>query len=346
MSSSRVVSFDLLRILASIGVIAIHSLAPAFTSEGIIPHKEWLIVDFVACLVRWSVPIFVMLSGALILSSPIQRPWQWTQKKLLSLGIPTLIWTLGYAIIYGYTRNTPFHISQLLHDIFFNQPYEHLYFLYILLQLYCVAPILQHIVIQAPQRAVKLSLILFIAASFYWTDSRFLFTIAVPYLSYFVAGWYVWKYANKNHFALAPYLFFGSTVLMTIGTWHWTMVDRITDNVILMNFHTPLVFIQTVSIFLMAQRISISPSLHHMMQKFAQASFGVYVVHPLVMLAFTFLIPQLFPAIHIWQAIIILIATSVMTYKTVLLFQTLQMKWKTLPPFLQSKKKSTIDPHI
>lgn len=329
MSTKHIFSFDLLRILASIGVITIHAAAPSFTSVGLISNEEWFGIDLLACFVRWSVPIFVMLSGALILLIPIQHPKQWVQKKLISLGIPTLIWTCIYAIVYGITRNTPFSLMQLGKDLLFNQPYEHLYFLYILLQLYILAPLLQRALMRASQHVIKLSLILFISASFYWNDSRFLFTIAIPYLSYFIAGWYVWKYANEKQFQLAPYLFFGSTLLMAIGTWHWTVIDRITDNVILMNFHKPLVFIQTVAIFLMAQRVSIQPRWQPLMQKLAKASFGVYAAHPLVMLGLTLLVPQFFPAMHFWQTIVIAIVTSVISYIGVLQFQTVLKKFFT-----------------
>ena len=93
-----------------------------------------------------------------------------------------------------------------------------------------------------------------------------------------------------------------------------------------MNFHKPLVFIQTVAIFLMAQRVSIQPRWQPLMQKLAKASFGVYAAHPLVMLGFTLLIPQFFPAIHLWQTAVIALVTSVISYIGVLQFQTVFKK--------------------
>ncbi|MGL4829448.1 MAG: acyltransferase family protein, partial [Vibrio sp.] len=69
----RVFFFDLLRAIAAVAVIAIHVLAPYRDLLGVIPFAEWLTAVTVNGVSRWAVPVFIMISGALMLSD--RRPF-------------------------------------------------------------------------------------------------------------------------------------------------------------------------------------------------------------------------------------------------------------------------------
>ena len=66
-SEKRMLHYDLLRILAAFSVVMLHS-ASQFWYTLPVTDKDWLIMNSYDSLVRFGVPVFVMISGALFLS--------------------------------------------------------------------------------------------------------------------------------------------------------------------------------------------------------------------------------------------------------------------------------------
>ena len=66
----RNTAYDYLRVLASFGVIILHIAAKKFLSLSVYSN-EWQVLNFYDSIVRWTVPVFVMISGALFLNRDI-----------------------------------------------------------------------------------------------------------------------------------------------------------------------------------------------------------------------------------------------------------------------------------
>src|SRR6187549_1452322 len=87
---------DYLRLAATFGVILWHSSSEVYYKFG--PESEWAWVNFIfGAGVRWSVPCFVMLSGALLLSRD-EEMGVFYKKRLLRIFIPLITWTILYAL--------------------------------------------------------------------------------------------------------------------------------------------------------------------------------------------------------------------------------------------------------
>src|SRR4051812_20625429 len=65
----RVEQADVLRALATVAVVCIHVAAPAVTHPEQVSATSWVVANLVDAACRWCVPMFVMLSGALLLGS-------------------------------------------------------------------------------------------------------------------------------------------------------------------------------------------------------------------------------------------------------------------------------------
>jgi len=57
-----------LRVLAMFLVVILHTTSPMLMAYGKVPNSYWLIADFYNALARFGVPVFVMITGALLLS--------------------------------------------------------------------------------------------------------------------------------------------------------------------------------------------------------------------------------------------------------------------------------------
>jgi surface polysaccharide O-acyltransferase-like enzyme len=92
-----------IRIYSSFGVILIHVSAQNWykTFRG---QYEWEIFNFYNSIVRWSIPEFFMISGALFLnkSSFIKKIFK---KNVMKIGISYIFWSLVYCIKEKFIKN-------------------------------------------------------------------------------------------------------------------------------------------------------------------------------------------------------------------------------------------------
>lgn len=147
--TQRVIFFDLLRCVAAIAVIAIHVLAPYRHELGSIPDVHWISAVIINSFSRWAVPVFILISGALMLSDP--RPFQfryYVQRRLGKVLVPFLVWSLFYAYLSGWSV-TGFDV-ETVKRVFVESPshetYYHLGFFYYFIPLYFVIPWLHWLV--------------------------------------------------------------------------------------------------------------------------------------------------------------------------------------------------------
>ncbi len=137
----RTYYFDFLRVAACFAVIARH--VAEYQLDG--DHTgtfEWQVLNFYdGALVRWAVPIFVMISGALFLKAGKNIPVKTIYSKyVLRIATALVFWSLIYA--------TGSYVSN--HDIVravddFIRGHYHLWFLFMIMGLYMILPLLRHI---------------------------------------------------------------------------------------------------------------------------------------------------------------------------------------------------------
>src|SRR5665647_202082 len=95
--------FDNLRVIATIGVIFIHVSSDYQPSSGIISMYDFWIGNIFDSATRFSVPIFVMLSGALLLPKDYGTGI-FLKKRLLRLLLPFVFWSFIYILNSLYWR--------------------------------------------------------------------------------------------------------------------------------------------------------------------------------------------------------------------------------------------------
>ena len=97
MANNRIISFDVLRILAAFAVVMLHVTSDRLTAS--FPSNEWEIRNVYDSFVRWCVPVFVMISGALFLnhgrSVNVGRLYK---KNILHLVFIFFAWSFIYAL--------------------------------------------------------------------------------------------------------------------------------------------------------------------------------------------------------------------------------------------------------
>ncbi len=134
---------DRLRNLATVMVIGIHVAAPIAHGEGSDFNSSWWWSgNFWNSLTRPAVPLFVMLSGYLLLGKDYSLP-DFLKRRFSRVVIPAIFWMLIYCL-YGYLANgSPATIGAALKSLVTGPVHYHLWFIYLIIGLYLVYPILR-----------------------------------------------------------------------------------------------------------------------------------------------------------------------------------------------------------
>lgn len=134
----RTVYFDYLRVFAAFAVIIIHTAAQNWYSVDV-NSFEWQVLNFYDAIVRWGVPVFVMISGSLFLGKeiPLKKIYA---KYILRMAISFIVWSVVYTV---------FHRRDIVNSllaIISGQWNYHMWFVLMIIGIYMCIPIIKPIV--------------------------------------------------------------------------------------------------------------------------------------------------------------------------------------------------------
>ena len=292
MTNKRIIGFDALRLAAIVGVIAIHvSYPPLYhLSEN---SYAWWVSNIVESLLRWVVPAYFMLSGALLLSKDEPISVMFT-RRLPRILVPFLFWTQIYILLTLYQGSKQTYI-ELLYKSISGPAYYHLWFVYTLIGLYIATPLIRQLIKQARIQLIEYFLVLwFLFSSLFPLINKLLHIklgISIPfvdgYIGYFVLGYYIYNYplpARTRKYAY--FLTYLSWLIVILGTYTLTISSGKYDDF----FHQYLalpVIINSIAIFTYFQHMKLSTKniITELSSKIniGRISYGIYLSHLLVM---------------------------------------------------------------
>ena len=137
--SERVLYLDAIRGAATIAVIILHIAAQNFYIN---PHEPaWNIFNLIDSGVRWGVPVFVMISGALFLEKDISIK-DILRKYIFRIAVAYVFWSALYAFLYKY-HNGNASIKDTLREFLLG--HYHMWYLPMIAGLYLVIPLMKPI---------------------------------------------------------------------------------------------------------------------------------------------------------------------------------------------------------
>ncbi|MBQ7168879.1 MAG: acyltransferase family protein [Synergistaceae bacterium] len=139
-ADSRYHYFDLLRVFAAFAVMVIHMVSQNWYTTDV-HTSQWQAMNFWDSIVRWSVPVFVMISGALFLSPHKDIPARKLYSKyIFRIFTAFVFWSLVYACwTYAENGDAKNACEQFLTGEF------HMWFLWIIAGLYMIVPFVRKI---------------------------------------------------------------------------------------------------------------------------------------------------------------------------------------------------------
>jgi surface polysaccharide O-acyltransferase-like enzyme len=283
-----------LRAFAAISVIVLHIAAPILYQYGKVSTNIWWFGNVVDGTVRYCVPIFLMLSGTLILSNPIEIKSFFVKRVSKIIG-PFIFWSLIYLI---FNLSLKFFQGEKLFawdklrfilSSIKNGAACHFWFIYMLLGLYLIFPIISRWITNCSQNEIRFYLIIWFATLFlgfpilkkYFPDFNLIYFSG--YLGYPILGYYLSKVEAKVPKVIYWILFLVGSALTIFGSYYLTLKSGVFQEN-LYAYLTPNVAISSIGVFMLFKGISISNKvLNGISNSINNLSFGIYLVHILVL---------------------------------------------------------------
>lgn len=299
--TERIYYLDILKTIAIFGIIFIHVsiLAGETCIKGI------NITNFVEVF-KFSVPIFLMITGTLLLNRNYSSLSDFFKRKLSRITFPYLFWFIFIliAVIFGSQPETYSNFVSFFFTTFFN--FNMSWYFWMILGIYFTIPIINAFVTNEGMEGCKYFILMFIFASiFYQILIYFKFASFIDLrlfiypFGFLVLGYYLSNHEFKNRNAviiLSIIIFLVTTVIkVRFDIFPMELTHLIVDNASLGQLSfidvSILQILQASSVFLLIRYISDYLSVF---KKFcisiSRASYGMYLSHiPVYLFLFHYL---------------------------------------------------------
>lgn len=142
-----------LRVLAIVAVVSIHTTGLTMTDEGLRGSAVWWVAAIVNVGSTWAVPVFVMISGALLLRArPGEDAYAFYRRRLARIAVPLVFWHAFYIAFKMGVKDYRPSAEKVVGDLLLARTYTALYFFWLILGLYLLAPVLRVFLAKASRR--------------------------------------------------------------------------------------------------------------------------------------------------------------------------------------------------
>ena len=291
----RIYYMDYLRTIAIIGVLAIHAAAPYATLYQKIDFSMWEASIIYNSLSRWCVPIFFMISGALLLGKKEEPLKDFFSKRANKILIPFLFWSVVYYLwrVFVIYKSTPSFTE--FQQLFLNSNvYYHLWYFYALIAIYLLVPMFNVFCRHASQQIIGYTVAMYLL--FFGMFRYYDFIIPNKLVHYFpltecigmvLLGFYLGKFEQSKRMRIIIYIAGIIGAIATILRTNALTIDQEQFSSYALGYATPNVLAMSIALFVFfkyfimkrQQNEQFAPS--KLVQQISFTSFGIYLVHPM-----------------------------------------------------------------
>ena len=338
----RKIYLDYLRVVAIIAVVTIHVTAPYF-SEGYGHDGDvWWAANLLNAASRFSVPVFVMISGALLLGRRVSV-LDFYRKSSLRIIPPLVFWNLFYvgfnSMIDGGLQAAVWQMKAgILID---GYAASHLWYLSMFSCLMVFAPFInQYINGDAPGERGGLTLLaaffLFFVAEWGAFVVNELMGLSISwfkefplFIAYFVGGYFLDRYHHRLSMSVVGACAFLFLLMAAgfLGNYYFGVVSGSFKDYLVLSNTGPLLFLISLLVFFIFRRSEIFTRERSWMVKLSEASFGVYLIHPVFIYLVSRVIAPL-PDAPIGKMLVTIVLAATLSFLAVLGLRRFRiMRW-------------------
>ena len=294
----RLYWIDILRVILPFIIVVLHCTCNTYLDWFDLNDQRWYMSLYLNCFTSAAVPMFFMLSGATLLKRNICVD-EGLKKRIVKVVIPLFFWSVLYILLNKFYFHNSESLIRSMFGMLFNSQYAHLWFMYTLLGLYFLLPIISHIYHSIDKKTMYYLLIIIVAIpSIIVYSSNMLgiyiaipsFAIFFPELGLFILGAYLtdgkksWCENAKLWSAICVVSF-----MWLVVSVYWTCVqnDAAVKSIFSSYGNMPTLLF-AISFFMLIYSLEtkwrkLSKKTVYALQKLSSVSMGVYFSHMLVL---------------------------------------------------------------
>ncbi len=288
----KTINIKLLTLVATFLVILLHTAAIPFSYF----HLAWSVSVMYESLGRIAFPLFLLIAGFVSLNKN-ESLLSTLKTRVLDLVIPLVVWSAIYLVYTQQVNGSRAPISLL--ELLSTPAYPHLWFVYTMILLYLVTPLLNTFIQNGSQQRVNYTLtVWFVLASVYMlfdnVKANLLEGQAVPspsnidmvvYLSgFYIIGGVVRRFDINPKVVISAIIFILSTVLTAVMTYSLS-ISTFAPNAVFLFYSAPTIVVVSLACFFMLLNAPFAwrERTNKVVHSLSRLSIGIFFVHPIVL---------------------------------------------------------------
>lgn len=288
----RDLGIDFIRVTACFMVVILHVACDNFYSF----NQMWWATNFYDSSVRCSVPLFLMISGSLLLTKQ-ESYLLFYKRRLIRIILPLVFWSIFYMLTNNIFNNISYgNMMQWVKSIIKGPVIYHFWYLYNIIGIYLFVPFLKKIYITSTMLEKIVYIILWIIISSIWPTLQVLlgvnFDLIGVYalnsfcglIGYLFLGAYLFEY-NKNtcfnylHLLTYFFILLLSNTLTMLATFYISKKMG-SPNELFYNYLAPFVLVSAICAFNILYNIGLKLKKYiKIIRLLAESTMGIYCIH-------------------------------------------------------------------
>lgn len=288
---------DIARLASAFAVVLLHVAGARLIRESV-GSVNFMWAAFFDCATRWSVPMFIMLSGMLFLNNKkkLNVKTLYT-KNILRLVTAFVFWSFVYNLYTAYAASREIKAAIVAAVKNVHNGAMHLWFMFIIVGLYIILPFVKRMCENMTKREAEGFILLSLCLTFLPKTlssfavfepfvaylGKFEINYAAGYVGLFVAGWYIDNFDHKRDFRLISYMLglagfcymFVTTVYFSVKSG--AVVDEF------MSFKSISAFFMAFAVMMFCKsafgRRTFKRRTNSNLAFYSKYTFGIYLIH-------------------------------------------------------------------
>lgn len=287
---------SIIRIIATLSVILLHTASTVSVNNDLfmITNSQKTVLSFIHHSLLFGVPIFFMLTGRLLLDKTKDISYTKVLKKYVPrILLALFIFSFPFACMKLYMETGSLSIMivpKAFLAVISNQSLSHFWYLYELIGIYLILPIIKAFINTVDKKSIDILLILLFIACFIFpviekiSDVNIAFKIHISYsIFYLVLGYRL--SLNKKSFSctlLIPVIILLTGLILVSDIYGFSQY--------LSDYNSPIIALLAVSVYMLLEKIKFDGNnvkACNTIWTLDRLCFGAYLVHP-VFIQFTY----------------------------------------------------------
>ncbi len=290
MNKNFLASLSIMRILATVAVVFLHTCNTISNNESNYDLSDSQLLYFTTgnYLMNWAVPIFLMITGILLLNKEKKITYhdcikKYSKRILLALivfGIP-----FSMLEIIMTTKRIRFTLLwEAIINVITGKSWSHLWYLYALIGVYLVLPVLKAFVDKCSCAEIKIFLTILFIFNFIIPIVNSIFKISIAFeipiisfpIFYLLLGYQLnEEMSNKLYNKKICAISLLACIMLLIAANVYLLPNGST----FLNYNSPLIVVITILVFSLIRGIKVKNAQR--LWQIDRLCFGVYLVHPI-----------------------------------------------------------------